>query len=490
MSGAIDNEGMDSAAGDALPDIVNGSFQITLSDDAMRALLTLTAPVNGLAVSSEDIVAHLAEMGILSGLDQGAIAEAVLAESAHDVVVARGREPVNGQDGYLVRLLPEVRTRTPQVSENGQVDYRDLGAIMVVHPGDALMRRHPPTSGVPGRNLVGEPLPATDGQALMFAASLLGTQHPESDPDLLESAITGQPIDVRGGMMVEPVLVLDAVTLASGNIRFEGSVVIRGDVDSGMSVVADGDIEVGGVVDMAMLDAGGSIVVKGGVIGGLARKEGNAGLIHADCHVECGYAQNALIEAGDCIVIDDTAVGCELIAANHIVVGRSKRGCLIGGRHQATLSVTAKQIGSEQRIATIFEVGVNPAMHKRMLDLAKLRDARETQLIDVGKLLTLAEQQPGKLPEATIEKARQTAASLDLAIADLREQGELLNRQVGLSMSARVIAQQKLFEGVEVHMGERRFRVPSEFAACAIGLDRKAQLGLIAIDEDENDPSV
>jgi uncharacterized protein len=98
----------------------------------------------------------------------------------------------------------------------------------------------------------------------------------------------------------------------------------------------------------------------------------------------------------------------------------------------------------------VFEIGVNPAMHRRMLDLAKLRDARETQLIDVGKLLTMAEQQPGKLPEATLDKARQTAASLNAAIAELREQAELLNRQVGLAMSARVIAQQKLFEGVDV----------------------------------------
>ena len=45
-------------------------------------------------------------------------------------------------------------------------------------------------------------------------------------------------------------------------------------------------------------------------------------------------------------------------------------------------------------------------------------------------------------------------------------------------------------EAVEVRLGERRFRVPSEFAACAVGLDRKGNLGLLAVDEEEGDPSV
>ena len=291
-------------------------------------------------------------------------------------------------------------------------------------------------------------------------------------------------------MMVEPVLVVEAVTMASGNINFEGSVVIRGDVASGMSVTATGDIEIGGVVELATLDAAGSIVVRGGIIGGLGRKDGGVQMLRAKANFEVGYAQNAHIEAGDCIVIDDTAVQCELVATNHILVGRKKRGCLIGGKHQATLSVTAKEIGSAQRVATVFEMGINPAMHKLMLDLAKSRDTKEGQLLEVGKLLTLAQQMPGKLPEAAVSKARQTAAVLEQAIAELQEQCEEINRKVGLAMGARVIATQKLHEAVEVRLGERRFRVPSEFAACAVGLDRKGNLGLLAVDEEEGDPSV
>ena len=473
-----------------IAEATDAAFAITLSADSMQALLTLSPTQGGEPVAVGAVVQYLSDMGIVSGIDQEALDAAIASGSAAGVVVARGCDAVHGEDGRLERLLPAARDRTPKVSESGQVDYRDLGEIQVVHIGDALMRRHPPTLGQTGRTLTGEPLPAREGKAVMFGGNLAGTRMNGEDPDLLEADITGQPVEVRGGMMVEPVLVVEAVTMATGNINFDGSVVIRGDVASGMSVTTTGDIEVGGVVELANLDAGGSIVIRGGIIGGLGRKDGGVQTLRAKANVEVGYAQNAHIEAGDCIVIDDTAVQCELVATNHILVGRKKRGCLIGGKHQATLSVTAKEVGSAQRVATVFEIGINPAMHKLMLELAKSRDTKETQLLEVSKLLTLAQQVPGKLPEAAVSKARQTATALGQAIAELREQCEDINRKVGLAMGARVIATQKLHEGVEVRLGERRFRVPSEFAACAIGLDRKGNLGLLSVDEDENDPSV
>jgi uncharacterized protein (DUF342 family) len=102
--------------------------------------------------------------------------------------------------GYYLQCAIERR----KSARAGQVDYRDLGDILVVHVGDALMRRHPPTPGQAGRTLTGELLPAREGKSVMFGGNLPGTQMNAGDPDILEAAITGQPVEVRGGMMVEP----------------------------------------------------------------------------------------------------------------------------------------------------------------------------------------------------------------------------------------------------------------------------------------------
>ncbi len=55
-----------------------------------------------------------------------------------------------------------------------------------------------------------------------------------------------------------------------------------------------------------------------------------------------GYTQNVRIKSGDTIEIRDTAIQCGFSAVNRIVVRSKGRGSIVGGHHQATLSVRAK----------------------------------------------------------------------------------------------------------------------------------------------------
>jgi uncharacterized protein (DUF342 family) len=317
---------------------------------------------------------------------------------------------------------------------------------------------------------------------------LNGAEISADDPDLLAAAINGQPVEIPGGMMVEPVFTVPAVSMASGNINFDGTVSVKGDVAKGMSVNATGDIEVDGVVEMASLEAGGDIVIKGGVIGALGKKDAASHSIRCGHHFVAGYTQNVRIESGDTIEIRDTAIQCELIAVNCIVVGSKGRGSIVGGHHQATLSVRAKQIGSPQRVKTHIEIGVNPAMHKHLLELAKRRDGSETQLLELSKLLDFASKNPGRIPPDKRVKAIQMAKGLAQDIATLRSEQEVLNHKIALSMGARVIALEHIFEGVEVQLGNKRFRVPSEFGAVAVGLNERGDLGLLVVDEPPHHP--
>jgi uncharacterized protein (DUF342 family) len=469
-------------------EVVDAQFTISLSADAMQALFELQVPKGGNPLTKEAVLLHLAGMGISEGIDLVAIDEALAAGTATGVAIAHGTLPQHGADGYLERLLPNARSRTPRVDDSGQVDYRDLGDILVVKPGDPLMRRHPPIDGISGRNLLGAQIPARSGKVAVFASVLNGAEISADDPDLLAAAINGQPVEIPGGMMVEPVFTVPAVSMASGNINFDGTVSVKGDVAKGMSVKATGDIEVDGVVEMASLEAGGDIVIKGGVIGALGKKDAASHSIRCGHHFVAGYTQNVRIESGDTIEIRDTAIQCELIAVNCIVVGSKGRGSIVGGHHQATLSVRAKQIGSPQRAKTHIEIGVNPAMHKHLLELAKRRDGSETQLLELSKLLDFASKNPGRIPPDKRVKAIQMAKGLAQDIATLRSEQEVLNHKIALSMGARVIALEHIFEGVEVQLGNKRFRVPSEFGAVAVGLNERGDLGLLVVDEPPHHP--
>lgn len=453
-----------------LAECVDGGFSIEIAPDGLAALLTITPCEGGNPVGKAEIMAWLTEAGIGQGIDLEAIDDAVALGVAKDRVIARGVAPQHGSDGWLESLIPEVRERVPRVDETGHTDYRDLGEILVVHTGDRLMQRYPPTAGIAGQTLFGEAIPAHPGKEIMYAANLPGTCFSPENPDLLLAAITGQPVVIRGGIMVEPVFKLETVDTASGNIDFDGSIVIAGDVSANMTVRASGDIQVGGVVEMATLEAGGSIVVKGGVMGSIGRK--NVEEQHVKCagSFNAAYVQQARISAEDSIFIDDFAMQCELSAVNHVRVGNKKRGHIIGGVVQATLSITAKVLGSGNRVKTVCEIGASPLMHKQLLEMAHERDQQETQLLEVSKLLDFSSKHPGKLRPEMIDKAKATAALLAARIATLRAEQDVLTQKIALSQQATATAEREIHEGVEVFLGSRRYKVVGDHGPCSIKL--------------------
>jgi carbamoylphosphate synthase large subunit len=102
--------------------------------------------------------------------------------------------------------------------------------------------------------------------------------------------------------------------------------------------------------------------------------------------------------------------------------------------------------------------------------MAKDRDGKENQLLEISKLLDFAHKNPGKVRPEMIEKARTTAGALGEAIAAMREEQDVLTKKIELSLQSRVIAEQAIYEGAEVLMGNQRHRVVGEQGACAIGL--------------------
>ena len=448
-----------------LAECVDASLDIQISRDGMEATLDITPAQGGAPITKNQVLAALAEKGITEGICLDAVNQAIGAGKATGLPIARGRPPVHGADGHFESLVPDMRARVPRVKESGQIDYRDLGEIQVVHAGDPLMLRHRATTGTPGANVLGAPIPPRPGKEVMYAPQLGGVAPSPDNPDLLQATQTGQPVVVKDGVIVEPVFTLPAVNMASGNIHFDGSVVIRGDVGAGMTVKASGDIEVGGVVENAHLEAGGSIVIKGGALGSIDQKGGSEYTLRCGHNFQAAYAQKVRIEAGDSIFIDDMAMQCELTAGHHIKVGKGKRGHIIGGRAQAMLSIVARVLGAPNRIATHCHIGVSPSLQKEARELAEQRDALETQLLEISKLLDFASHNPGRLHPEMIDKARQTAAAHSDDIARLRQAEQALADRIALAQEARVVAEETLHEGVEVHVGSQRYRVVGDHGA-------------------------
>jgi hypothetical protein len=229
-----------------------------------------------------------------------------------------------------------------------------------------------------------------------------------------------------------------------------------------MSIRATGDIHVGGTVEAATLDAGGDIIVKGGIIGhGEVHehpdKKQKQGIARIRCDGSCSahFIENASVETGDSILVANLVMQSELAAINQIMVGTPGTGTgrIIGGLTEATLLVQAASIGSASGVKTRVMVGTNPYLNDKLKRTTQHLETKATGMIETVKLLDFIKSHPERMPAGILSKAENTQMALMLDIETLQEEKEQLEFEIELSVDARVVVEKTVFGGVQVEIG-------------------------------------
>ena len=104
------------------------------------------------------------------------------------------------------------------------------------------------------------------------------------------------------------------VDSSTGDIDYEGNVVVRGNVITGFTVKAKGDIEVYGVVEGAYIEAEGQIILRRGMQGM------NKGILKANGNIITKFIENAEVIAGG-YINTDSIMHSKVSAKGDIVVG-------------------------------------------------------------------------------------------------------------------------------------------------------------------------
>lgn len=448
----------------------NGGCAVKIAADHMTAWLTLTPPFGGTPVTREQIDQTLKESGIVSGILVDEIEASLVAGSVNERIIAQGKVPVPGLDSQFQSLVSEIKERHPHVDEHGIADYRDLGQIIIVNPGDPLMRHIPPTPGENGQDIMGLVLYPKPGQDTLFASGLQGAELDPGDNNMLRATITGQPILVPQGVIVEPTLTLPQVDLSTGNITFDGTVKVTGDVKEGMKIHATGDVFVEGTVEAAEIQAVGNIVITCGVIGhGKYTIAPDPSQMHS-AKIQCAgslnvrFIENALVMAGADICIEEFSMHSDLTADNQIIVGKagSKKGHLIGGIARATLLVKAAVFGSDAGIKTKVQVGFNPYLHEQLISVMHKIEVKEKEQTDIEKIIVYVRSHPEKNKDGLLDKAHHTLDKLLSEIALLHEEQTRIQTEQGLVEQAQIIAEQAIHGGTEIQIGNKIWKTNSE----------------------------
>ena len=450
----------------------NGSVVVEVSDDKMRAYVTLIPPKpGGRDLDIDDVMEALNEKGVVFGIKEDVIRESLEDEVYNvPILVAEGKRPKNGEDAKIVYNFRIDKKIQLEEDEKGQVNFKDLDLIENVVAGQLLATKIPATEGEPGKTITGKILEAKPGKDV----ELQPGKNTELSPDGMSiiSTINGQVVLARGKINVEPVYEVNGdVDMRTGNILFLGTVIVKGNVEDGFSVKAAGDIEVRGSVGKCVLDAEGDINIKQGVMGKLG------GIIKSGGSVWSKFLEQVTVVADKNVFVQDGIMHCNVDASEKVVCF-GKRATIVGGRIRAGELVNTKTLGSVSFTETIVEVGVDPKSRQRLYDLENEKKEAEEQLHRLNaNIRTLQNQKktqrdfpPEK--EELLEKMLSDREELNIRISEINEEMEELRSYLKLLKTVgKVSVSKNVYPGVRIGIKDIYYDVSNEFKAVTFVLE-------------------
>ncbi len=338
---------------EALTIILDETVRVTISEDRMYAVARFYPPSDGgKLMEKDDIVSMLVRSGVKYGLNEEAI-ENYLKDRRYctNYILARATFPVQGHDATITYHFNTNLTQKPKRNEDGSVDFHQLDLISHCSKNQLLATLDPMDPGKPGIDVCGTVLRPNKvtNRVLRHGKNVFLSE----DGLKMYSKVDGHVSLVDGRVFVSDSLEVAAdVDASTGDIDYEGNVIVKGNVITGFSIRAKGNVEVNGVVEGAYIEAGGQIVLKRGMQGM------NKGVLRANGNIITKFIENAEVVAGG-HVSTESILHSKVSAKGDVIVG-GKRGFVTGGEIRSATMISVKTAGSQMGTSTLLEVGIEP----------------------------------------------------------------------------------------------------------------------------------
>ncbi|HSV32205.1 MAG TPA: FapA family protein [Atribacteraceae bacterium] len=436
------------------------AVQLYISGDGLTAELIVKKPIEENLDQYQEIGEFLSEKRIVFGINEETLSRwPQILKLPGRYPVARGEKPVRGEDGSVKIFFQRDVVKELTENESGRVDYFNFIKIPEVRSGDILAELIPPGAGTPGKDVMDQEIPASPGRE----SRLVKGKNVEITDDGSRAIATAAGRPALVGKAISVFLVFEVqgdADLTTGNINFVGSVVVRGTVRSGLSIVAGGNIEVWGNVEAADLEAEGNIVIQGGVFAG------GKGKIRAQGNIQVKIVENGSLEAKHSVLIGEAVLHSSVSAGRNIVVNEGK-GMIVGGSIKAGELVWAKTIGSPMGTRTEIFVGISPVARKEHALLRQECDEAKKAIIAAERAFAFAlrRKQSGitldyRLNQALLkfkesyELAQEKEQICEERIAELEE----LFKQCG----GKVLVKDRIYSQVRIILGDIGYIVRDE----------------------------
>ncbi len=387
-------------------------FSLRVSADRMRVLLDCEPTIRNLGPLVEQIEVEIASLNIADPPKRWEI-EKMLRRSAEDdlpvanKVVAKGRPPVQPQVGGIA-WAADFFSHGPSTKEKGgSVHGGSRMEHMMVREGQLLARVIFPKEGRDGCDVYGKPIAAEKPRQVIIHAGKHVQEDKEADSSCFYATASGRIRWAANTLSVDEVHhIPTSVGKEIGPITTAGALLIGGDVLPGSLIEAEGDIDIKGSVEMADIQAGGSLIVHGGITGVGKQKIKAAGGVHAK------FVFGADIEAGENVTVEDEIVQSTVKTRGSITI---PGGRLVGGSVMALGEIVVGQAGSDGVVPTLIIAGEDCWLEEKLVagraEIAQLKNNLMKTRTKVDSLMAR---------EKTLTpKQRETATELLAEMAEL-----------------------------------------------------------------------
>lgn len=435
---------------------LNDHFMLLVSDDQMAATVQMIEPYDANTINEQAIRDWLKANKITYGINKDAIKQIATQfdESIFPISIAKGKVPVDGIDGKITFVTEQ----SDSINIDDKRNFRDIKRIPSLEENEKIAVLIPPIDGKTGSNIFGKKLPYRKAKSVRVQAGKNVVFKAEDQSFYSEIngklSVAGNKIHVHNTYEIN-----EDLSMKSGNIDFVGSVVIRGNVPTGYRVEAEGDIHIHGLVEASYIKAGGNVTITEG-ISGLKKGE-----IYAEGDINIGYINQAKLESGQSINVQNSIMHSECVAKEHIYC---QSGSIIGGSCSAGVTIVANEVGNKMDTRTEISIGID----KGQYDIeSQFNAARNTLISEISKLNKLGESLENKAEiggglsskeRIFLIKQKNTLQVTKNKLAMIEDKINALTVNIGDEEKARLIAKKTLHPNVDLRFGKYRRTTDSD----------------------------
>ncbi len=438
-----------------IPVSLDGSSDIRISEDSMSVFVDIYPSIGDNPVTTlEDIVTKLLKLGVVSEVDKSLLSEK-LEEMKVDkkqflnICISRGKPPIDGINGKF-----ENCTNKKEKFEEYKFDeFHRVNPVVSVKEGDIIGIIHPPTKGETGLNVFGQPVNPKPGSEFVIKLGVNTSFDEENDNHIIALKDGFLNLSDNSISITDTFTVNGDVDFESGNIISKGSLKITGNVKNEFTLSLTKNIEVGGYVGDATVEAGENITIHGGFLGK------GKGILKANGDVKVKFVENQKVYTRGSLHITKDALNAQLFAKSSII--GNGQCSLIGGHAIAGDIIEVYSLGNDTESETIVEVGFDYLKRNsivnnkaKQIELRKTLEEVDKNILEFAKMKRLNPQSQEKL-RLLADKHKELVTEIDR----LKEQNIKLSSAIYVPTDSKISIKGIIYPGVKIGINGRFLQI-------------------------------